>query len=228
MELTSELDVLLLAVSHFGRSRGDALGRAELLREELNQLEATLAEIEQSESALANRLRAIIVRSGLVHKDEIDESLDLEALETLALERISRASDESLPDNVVVLPFDQPNLLGWKRFGKKDEQSVSVQPALLEVLATLLTQREVETLQIIFGIGTEDGKDLTGRQIFTQEFAANQLGVSQTTVSRNFRKALRKLRHPSRSEIFRNSVKAMDNEQSAIREENLLIAVFSF
>ena len=222
MTINSDFDVLLIAVSQLGETRENALARIAMLREEMAQAEGILKNSEETALALGERLKGIALRAGYLRKEQLDESLDLIELELLVLEGMSIAKNSELPANVVVLPLRKP-IQTPSQLQKNSNESMSLEQAVHDVLASI-PQRGAETLRLIFGIGTEDGKKLQGFQRFSQEYAARKLNVSQPTISKTLQKALRQLKHPLRSDLLRPFCRGQDSISS--REELLLYMIF--
>jgi len=223
MELNSELEVLLFATDQFMRSKDDSEARIHALQQDLHCLQQRLNDENELETKLLDRLKAVVVRSGLIQEREI-HNYDLATLEAAAREQISRASHKSLPNNVFVLPISRlGDTFSKTRSTNKDPEKVKT--AVTKALSSL-GENEARVVKKVFGIATEEGKTLSGREVFLQEYVARELGISQSSVSRFYRKALRKLRHPSRSDDLRNLLEGVDPDNPEMREENLLVQIF--
>jgi len=93
------------------------------------------------------------------------------------------------------------------------------------VLATL-TPFEEKAIRLKFGIGTEEGAKLRGRETLTYTDVADMLYCSPAKVSYWIKKALRKIKHPTRSRHLIHFKDQIDINNIKSREENLLSLVF--
>jgi hypothetical protein len=115
----------------------------------------------------------------------------------------------------------------------KSEDVIEDSPPELNLLQDIvsgvlqtLTDREENILRLTYGIGTET--DLKGRDCYNAKYVGRKLNIKQKEVRNIHDKALRKLRHPTRSRKFRKYADFINEkfEHEITREENLLCEVF--
>lgn len=229
MAISNEMDALRIAARQTLTLIGDAEERLRVLREETILLEADIYRNKEIATELASRLSDVATRAGHIAESEASSALKegLAALDALICERMHLEQERDVPSNVIRLAerFQQrvssaATTLEPGESALPEEVPEEVQTlreAIQNALASL-APREAKVLRMRFGIDM--------RMPHTLAEIGMQFDVSRETIRRIQEKALRKLRHPVRSEALRSFLSMVDLKRDRSPETSLLIAIF--
>jgi RNA polymerase sigma factor (sigma-70 family) len=245
MKPSNELDTLLFTARLLIDHHGETSERIENLEMELEIARKKQRELIADSLSLTDRLRDVAIRAGLLVSRTLSSGLSLDALETLITEKLAQAEFGELPDNVVPFSFqsgiaeavidEAEKNDGMLENAEPAEGIKDFRVAVVRILSTL-SAREERIIRSIFGISVDIGFPTTGvklgietGQVYTQDMVADQLSVSQSTISRCYRRAIRKLKHPSRTRHIRHFQKESSKRYLAkkmVEGDSLMMTVF--
>lgn len=221
MEITSEIDALMVAANQTLALIGDAEERRRILLEERILLEADIHGNKAVAMEIAFRLREVATRAGHLNEEEGSIAVNdgLEALRDLIAKRLYRLQPDAAPQNVTNLVEHFQKASGADREPAEDTpEGETLCDAIRNALAGL-TPREAKTLRMLYGIDPDTAPQKPAA-------VARHFNVTSVRVQAIRDKALRKLRHPSRSDRLRVYLGQFDFDSAFSPEGRLLMAIF--
>lgn len=221
-QMHSELDTLSFAASLLLEQMDECVDRCSELEELLRLESEKLGRFRNRSSELSDWIAAALEGHSVVLQTQDDPLARLRGLRDALGEFLSSHQTSASDENVALL---------LRRLAQTPTPShVSGDaPTSLEltVRQTLASLPDVDAMVLGLRFGLYGFPQVSSEApLRAQAAIATALGCSQATVSRMIDKAIRRLRHPARSDQLRPFLAALSTSGRLTAEQRLLVAVF--
>jgi hypothetical protein len=226
MELNNELDALLLAAQQALESESAYAVRLENLENDMVEVKSLLEQSSVLKKKIFQRLLAVSTHANMANNfSENDEQM----LEVLVENIFEFLSEQTPPPQNVIYLSNPKEVQGQESTSFEIDDNRELTGAIERALASLRPEEE-QALRLRFDIGDSLGKSKSRGPRRTQDEIARKISMSQRSVSSVIGKALRKMKHPSRSRLLRSFVENAQNTYHSgdliTGEERLILNVF--
>jgi RNA polymerase sigma factor (sigma-70 family) len=221
MGLSSEIDALMLAANQTLALMGDAEEKIRILQEEQVLLEADMHDNKAVAMEIASRLREVAIYAGHLGTEEGNLAMNdgLEALRDLIAERLEQPQRDAVAENVIHLAEHLRAASNADRQPAEDAREGSTLREAVQNGLAGLTPREAKVLRMRYGIGVDTH--------YTLAEIARHFGGTGARIRQVHNKAMRKLKHPSRSDCLRPFFEQLDVRSIVTPEGRLLMSLFA-